>query len=146
MTDYSEGITPWGIPSNDFHPLVWIVGKPQIGKATYIGGFSEVNAKDSHISIGDNCDIASFVSINAADSHEITIGVSASIKRRPIIIGNNVFIGSHCVILGGTEIGHNSVIGAGVVIRGEKIPPYSLVVAGASEIKEGYYLSKVTEP
>mgnify|MGYP006273731619 CR=1 FL=1 len=139
MTDYRDAPTPWGIPSNRFHPLVWIVGDPFIDEGTYIGGFSEVNAKGSSVRIGKNCDIASFVSINAADSHKLTIGVADSIERKNIEIGDNVFIGSHSVILGGTSIGNNSVIAAGVVLRGESIPPFSLVLAGAPMIKPGYY-------
>jgi acetyltransferase-like isoleucine patch superfamily enzyme len=55
--------------ANRFHPLVWIVGQPEIGKGVYIGGMSEVNANGASVVIGDNCDIASFVTINCADSH-----------------------------------------------------------------------------
>ena len=61
---------------NPFHPLVCIKGKPQLGKNIYIGAFSEVNAKGGKVTIDDNCDIASFVSINCADSHKKCIGIS----------------------------------------------------------------------
>ena len=90
---------------NKFHPLVWINGNPKIGKNTYIGGFSEINAKGSEVKIGNNCDIASFVSINVADSHKKTIKISNKIDKRKITIGDRVFIGSHSVDLGGTTIG-----------------------------------------
>ena len=46
---------------NRFHPLVWIIGEPQIGDGVHIGALSEVNAKGARVSIGDHCDIASFV-------------------------------------------------------------------------------------
>ena len=59
---------------NPFHPLVWINGEPQIGSGTYIGGFSEINAKGARVVIGRDCDIASFVAINVADSHRRCIG------------------------------------------------------------------------
>lgn len=124
---------------NKFHPLVWINGKPSIGKKVYIGGFSEINAKGSKVQIGDNCDIASFVSINVADSHLKVLGKSKKIKKNKILIGKNVFIGSHSVILGGSEIGNYSVIGAGTIVRGEKIPPYSLAIGNPLIIKQGYY-------
>ena len=65
-----------GIPANSFHPLVYIGGSPDIGEGTYIGAFSEVNAKGASIRIGNRCDIASFVSINVADSHLYGIGVT----------------------------------------------------------------------
>ena len=39
----------------------------------------------------------------------------------PVVIGENVFIGLNVIILKGAEIGDNSVIGAGSIVRG-KIP------------------------
>ena len=59
---------------NKYHPLTWISGKPKIGKGTYIGGLSEINSNKSEVVIGKNCDIASFVSINVADSHKDVLG------------------------------------------------------------------------
>jgi acetyltransferase-like isoleucine patch superfamily enzyme len=126
--------------SNNFHPLVWIVGNPIIGKNVYIGGFSEVNAKNVNIHIGDNCDIASFVSINSADSHLKCINQSDEVTRKDIIIEKNVFIGSHSVIKGGAHIGHHSVIAAGTIVGPINIPPYSLVVGNPANVKSGYYL------
>lgn len=40
----------------------------------------------------------------------------------PIEVGNNVFIGSDCVILPGTKIGDNTIIGAGAVVT-KDLPP-----------------------
>ena len=128
---------------NPFHPLVWIVGKPKFGKNVYIGGMSEIQANDANISIGDNCDIASFVSINCADSHKKCIGLSEKIERRDIVIEKNVFVGSHCVIKGGAHIGHHSVIAAGTIVEGVKINPYSLVIGNPMQIKDGFYKDKI---
>lgn len=125
------------IPANQYHPLVWISGKPTIGENVYIGGFSEVNAKGAVVKIGDNCDIASFVVINCNDSHLKTIGLSPTIERKDIIIEENVFIGTQATILGGTFIGNHSVISSGTVLKDIMIPPYSLVVGG--QIKSHYY-------
>lgn len=47
---------------------------------------------------------------------------------REIIIGDNVFIGMNSILLPGTKIGNNVIIGAGSVVRGT-IPDYS-VIAG----------------
>lgn len=125
---------------NNFHPFVFVNGEPKIGKNVYIGLFSEVNAKGSKVTIGDNCDIASFVSINVADSHKKCIGLKEEIERKDINIENDVFIGSHCFIGGGVHIGHHSVIGAGTIIsKNCIIPPYSLVIGNPMDIKEGYY-------
>lgn len=75
---------------NRFHPLVWINGKPEIGKNVYIGGFSEINSKGAKIKIGRNCDIASFVSINVADSHLKTIRKAKKISKKNILIAGSL--------------------------------------------------------
>jgi len=124
---------------NPYHPLVWINGDPEIGPRTYIGGMSEVNAKGARVIIGADCDIASFVAINVADSHRKAIGLSDSPQCRDIVIGDHVFVGSHSAILGGAIIGHHSVIGAGTVVRAGEVPPYSLVVGNPAIVKPGYY-------
>jgi acetyltransferase-like isoleucine patch superfamily enzyme len=133
-----------GMKENRFHPFVWIVGDPQIGSNVYIGGFSEINAKGTRVVIGDGCDIASFVSINSADSHRLCIGLSSAIERADITIEHNVFIGSHSVIKGGAHIGHHSVVAAGSIVDRGAIPPYSLVSGNPMVVKPGYYLPKVT--
>ena len=126
---------------NQFHPLTFIGGSPTIGRNVYIGLFSEVNAKGGTVKIGDNCDIASFVSINVADSHKKCIGLSSEIDRGQIILEDNVFVGSHSFIGGRVKIGRNSVIAAGTILiaDGLIIPPYSLVVGNPYKVKEGYY-------
>ena len=128
---------------NPYHPLVWILGNPEIGEGTSIGGISEINAIGANIRIGRQCDIGSFVAINVADSHMRAIGIKDSIEARDIYIGDNVFIGSHVVVLGGSEIGHHSVIAAGTTVRGEKVPPYSLVVGNPAIVKSAYYEKRV---
>jgi acetyltransferase-like isoleucine patch superfamily enzyme len=122
---------------NPFHPLVWIHGEPEVGEGTYIGAFSEVNAKGARIVIGKNCDIASFVAINVADSHRRCIGLADATGRRDIVIGDCVFIGSHCAVLGGAVIGHHSVIGAGTVVRAGVIPPFSRLIG--NDLRPGCY-------
>ena len=79
------------------------------------------------------------MAINCADSHKKTIGINEEIVRKPIYIGKNVFVGSHCVIKGGTIIGNNSVLAAGTVIGDLKVPDFSLVYGNPAIIKEGYY-------
>lgn len=40
-------------------------------------------------------------------------------KTSPVVIGDNVWIGANTVILRGTRIGNNCVVGAGSIIKGE---------------------------
>lgn len=130
------------IRENPFHPLVWIGGEPEIGENVYIGGMSEVNAKGARVVIGDNCDIASFVVINCTDSHKRTIGLSAEIERKDIVLENNVYVGTQSFIGGGVHIGHHSVVGAGTIVREGNYPPYSLIVGNPAVVKENYCKNK----
>ncbi|TNJ17747.1 hypothetical protein CF111_17655 [Aeromonas sobria] len=128
---------------NPYHPLVWILGNPDIGENVYIGAFSEVNATGANVVIGAHCDIASFVTINCADSHLKCIELAKSIDRKDITLENNVFVGSHCVIKGGVYIGHHSVVAAGTIVDTGHIPPYSLVIGNPMIVKDGYYLKEI---
>jgi maltose O-acetyltransferase len=58
------------------------------------------------------------------DEEDFTI-----VRARPIIIHDNVWITSNCTILGGVEIGENTIIAAGSVVT-RSIP--SNVVAGGN--------------
>jgi acetyltransferase-like isoleucine patch superfamily enzyme len=122
---------------NPYHPLVWINGTPEIGSGTYIGGFSEVNARGARVIIGRECDIASFVAINVADSHRRCIGLADASECRDIVIGDHVFIGSHSAVFGGAVIGDHTVIGAGTIVRAGVVPSFSLVIG--NEVRAGYY-------
>jgi len=127
---------------NRFHPLVWILGEPEIADDVSIGGFSEINAKNAIVKIGKGCDIASFVAINCADSHKRCIGLSSDIERRDITLEEQVFVGSHVVIKGGAHIGHHTVVAAGTVVDAGYVPPYSLVCGNPMIVKDGYYLKE----
>lgn len=45
-----------------------------------------------------------------------------------MILGRNVFIGCNCIILKGTKLGDNCIVGAGSVVHGEF--PEGCVLAG----------------
>jgi hypothetical protein len=53
----------------------------------------------------------------------------STIRARPIVIHDNVWITSNCTILGGVEIGENTIIAAGSVVT-KSIPPN--VIAGGN--------------
>jgi acetyltransferase-like isoleucine patch superfamily enzyme len=131
-----------GLKKNPFHPLVFINGPEcaEIAEDVYIGYLSEINARGSKVIIKKGCDIASFVDINVADSHKMSIGISDKIERGPITLDENVFVGSHSFIGGGTHIGHHSVVAAGtILVKGGEIPPYSLIKGNPAVVYPGYY-------
>jgi len=136
LTAFAEATS---FSANRFHPLVWILGTPEIADDVYIGAFSVVNATGSSIAIGRWCDIAPFVAINVADSHRRCLELADEIDRHPIVLEERVFVGSHSVIKGGATIGHHSVVAAGTIVEGIAIPPFSLVTGNPMTVRPGYY-------
>lgn len=54
-------------------------------------------------------------------------------ERKPIKIGNDVFVGANVTILDGVTIGDGAVIGAGAVVS-KDIPPYAIAVGSPIRI------------
>lgn len=98
-----------------------------IGKGTDIGDRTIINVK-REIRIGARCAIAWDCDICDSDFHQVIMedGRRPDITS-PVVIEDDVWIGSHCLILKGITIGHGSVIAAGSVVR-HNVPPCSLMV------------------
>jgi acetyltransferase-like isoleucine patch superfamily enzyme len=94
----------------------------QIGKNVWISQYVHFDELyPEKIKIGDNCTIGLRVSIF---SHMHWYGKSASRYSAPVTIGNDVFIGPHCVILPNVSIGDGAVIKAGTVVT-RNVPAYT---------------------
>lgn len=99
----------------------------------------------SQITLGDNVIIGSGCKIIDNDFHSLEPQKrinqkDCDIKRAPITIGNNSFIGMNSIILKGTIIGCNCIVGAGSVVHGTF--PDNVIIAGnpakiIKEIKNG---------
>lgn len=118
------------------HPIVLRTLRPDaeivIGADTGISGGSFCAA--SSIRIGHSCLLGANITIADTDFHAI-----APVNRRynqrpeeigvaPVVIGNNVFIGTNSTILKGVHIGDNSVIGAGSIVTTSL--PENVIAAG----------------
>ena len=51
-----------------------------------------------------------------------------------VSIGDGSFVGARCVILPGTDIGKNCIVGAGSVLTGKKYPDYSLIAGNPARV------------
>ena len=104
-----------------------------IGNHTFIGHVVSFAVADS-IRIGNNCLLASNVQLSDYDGHPVDAerrragGPTPPENIRPIVIGNDVWIGSNAIILKGVRIGDRAIIGAGAVVTRD-VPP-DVVVAG----------------
>lgn len=73
------------------------------------------------VTIGDNTFLGGSCSIYDTDFHSLKAGErdlvdQNGVNKRPVVIGNNVFIGAHSIILKGVTIGDESIVGAGSVV------------------------------
>lgn len=56
-----------------------------------------------------------------------------STEPKPIVIGDDVWIGARTIILGGVHVGNGSVIGAGSVVT-KDVEPYSIVAGNPAKL------------
>jgi acetyltransferase-like isoleucine patch superfamily enzyme len=105
----------------------------KINIGNYVGISGATIYARKKITIGDHTLIGGNTKIIDNDFHPIDPVIRREtphdhIGVREINIGENVFIGCNCLILKGTTIGDNTVIGAGSVVSGEI--PANCIAAG----------------
>jgi acetyltransferase-like isoleucine patch superfamily enzyme len=103
----------------------------RIGKGVGLNGTTITSKK--RIQIGDGTMIAPNVIIVDSDFHaqwppESRFVSSTADADREVVIGKNVWIGMNTVVLKGSTIGDNSIIGAGSVVSGSI--PANAIAAG----------------
>ena len=116
------------------------VGSCNIGRYTYVGANSELERTTvaSFTSIGPHvlCGLGThpidyistypgFYSNTASGA--IWFGAIHQVEeKKPVTIGADVWVGSRAIIMGGLEIGHGAIVGAGAVVT-KDVPPYAVV-------------------
>lgn len=117
------------------------VSKSKVGDYTYIARNSEISMTE----IGKFCSIGpnffcgwgihpvdgistSPMFYSTMKQNGMTLSHEDKIKeRKPITIGNDVFIGANVTVLDGVKIGDGAVVGAGAVVS-KDIPPYAIAI------------------
>lgn len=134
---------------------VLINGKVEIGRNTTINGpGTEIYSIQYPIKIGSYCSIARGTAIQEYNHNFKTITSyfiqyrvfgkpygTDIVSKGPIIIGNDVWIGTQSVILTGVTIGHGAVIAANSVVTRD-VPAYA--ISGGTPAKViGYRFSEL---
>ena len=95
------------------------------------------NVLQGDITIGDNVmfgpDVRIITSNHAFDRLDIPMREQGYEEEKPVVIGNDVWIGTRVLILPGVTIGDGCVIGAGAVVT-KDIPPYSVAVGVPAKV------------
>ena len=107
----------------------------RIGESTTFGGVRIVNVgSNNYIDIGAACLFSDNIEIWAGDTHNIYNEQHEIInKEKPIIIGDNVWVGSRVNILKGVKIESGSIIGMGTTVV-KDIPAASINVGNPNRV------------
>lgn len=117
-----------------------------IGARTSIGGASVIESLQS-VTIGDDCLISHYVTIQDHDSHpqewehrsNDVINWLAGMKdwafvgHADVTIERRCWIGTRCIILKGVHLGEGCVAAAGSIVT-KSFPPYSLIAGNPARL------------
>lgn len=106
-------------------------GEISIGSHCGISGVSF--CASDRITVGNYVQIGANTKIMDNDMHSLDymerrVDDRSNIRKKAISIGDDCFIGANCIILKGTTLGRNCVVGAGSVVHGEF--PDNVIIAG----------------
>lgn len=104
-----------------------------VGEDVYVGPGACLIASQSYIDIGSKVMLGPNVTIIGGDHNIMILGrymfdVNEKLPENdmPIVIQDDVWIGTGAIIMKGVTIGKGSVVAAGSLVRSD-VPPYSIV-------------------
>ena len=99
-----------------------------VGNDTFINRNSRVSAA-REVRIGSGCMISWDVIVTDGNG----FAGAPPQEAAPVLIGDRVWIGARCVILGGTRLGAGCMVAAGCVVQGV-FPPGAVVAGEAAQV------------
>ncbi len=106
-------------------------GRLEIGDRTWMGYGCSFAAHEL-VRIGSDCHIGPYTNILDNDYHDIEDHRKTP-PSRPVVIGDNVWIGTRVIILHGVTIGDGAAIGAGAVVT-KDVPPRTVAAGNPARI------------
>lgn len=119
-----------------------------IEKGAYFGFGSEIEIGD-YSGIGVNCQVCGPVIIgkdvmmgpdviiltetHKIDDVQIPMRLQGEGLRKPVIIGDDIWIGTRAIILPGITIGRGVIIGAGAIVT-KDVPDYAIVAGNPARV------------
>lgn len=125
----------------------------RLGATIRIGAGSRLHGTCVHafesITIGERCLIAANCQIIDGNGHETSFPnverrLHTSDKARPVIIGDDVWLGLGVLVLPGVTIGQGAVVGAGSIVARD-IPPFAVAVGNPARVVRRYTSGKSSE-
>jgi acetyltransferase-like isoleucine patch superfamily enzyme len=106
-------------------------GRIEIGSHTFINYGSSIAARAS-VKIGSYCHLGHYLFVMDNDQHDVARHTVVP-QSYPVVIEDNVWIGSKVVILPGVRIGSRAVIGAGSIVTRD-IPPRCVAAGNPARV------------
>ena len=109
------------------------VGDVIIGDHTRVGLHNTIIGP---VTIGSHVNLAQGITVTALNHNfeESSKRIDEQgVTTKPVIIGNDIWIGANAVILPGVSIGDHSVVAAGAIVT-KDVPPHSLVAGVPAKI------------
>ena len=106
-------------------------GRLIIGEKTLVNG--TMISASTEISIGKNCFIGPQTIIMNSDFHGIGGTDSTEGESAPIIIEDNVWLGTRTMVLKGVHIGEGAIVAAGAIVT-KSVPAYTVVAGVPAKI------------
>ncbi|MBL0727344.1 acyltransferase [Piscinibacter sp. HJYY11] len=104
----------------------------QIGAGTVFNNRAFILSEGASVTFGERVLVGPELHVADSNSHQLELGLRAQpdAKPLPVVIGDDVFIGSRVTILKGARIGRGCVISAGTVVTPNFEAPEMSIVAG----------------
>lgn len=113
------------------------VARLSIGKGTSIGEMNNIRAAGGEIIIGEKCIFSQYITIVAANhlikKDKFMIDQAWDTKRNKVVIGDDVWIGSHAQIMPGVTIGNGAIIAAGATVT-KDVEPYAIMLGSPAKL------------
>lgn len=113
-----------------------ITSSMEIGDRSGVGINAMIGGKviiGNDVMMGPECII--YTSNHKFDRNDIPMNQQGSSEEKPVIIGNDVWIGGRVIILPGVHVGNGAIIGAGSVVT-KDVPDYAIVAGNPALVKK----------
>lgn len=131
---------PTSNPLQLYHPCSFSILKPgaviEIGEGSALSGTAICAA--SRVTLGQRVMIGANCTISDTDFHPLSpeqrrIHPTDNAATHPVVIEDDVFVGTQTFILKGSMIRQGSVVGAGAVVAGD-FPPRSVIAGNPAQV------------
>lgn len=111
--------------------VTYASGRIEIGSHTFINYGSSIAARTS-VKIGSYCHLGHYLFVMDNNQHDVVRHWELP-PSEPVVIEDNVWIGSKVVVLPGVRIGCRAVIGAGSIVT-KDIPPRCVAAGNPARV------------